>query len=224
MSNKIIDAPLTPKKVQSVYDFLSPFYEYLTRYESLSKERGLDVADIRCGDAVFEAGFGTGQIVIASAVRVGKDGHVYGIDVSSKMLEKTRKRVKKHKLTNRVDLQLGDARKLPYTTEVFNVVFTSYLLDLIDTPAISCVLQEFKRVLKPGGRLVIVNMSKGDSRSTTMKLYEWFYSRCPSLFGGCRPVVIEPFLKELRFQHVKKECILAGHVIPSEIVWGDKPK
>jgi hypothetical protein len=57
-----------------------------------------------------------------------------------------------------------------------------------------------------------------------MKLYEWFYSRCPSLFGGCRPVVIEPFLKTLGFLHVKRERILAGHVIPSEIVWGDKPK
>ena len=76
MSNKIIDAPLTSKKVQSVYDFLSPFYEYLTRYERLSKERGLDVADMTPDDTVFEAGFGTGQIVIASAVSVGKDGHV----------------------------------------------------------------------------------------------------------------------------------------------------
>jgi demethylmenaquinone methyltransferase/2-methoxy-6-polyprenyl-1,4-benzoquinol methylase len=224
VSNKIIDAPLTPKKVQSVYDFLSPFYEYLTRYERLSKERGLDVADIRCGDAVFEAGFGTGQIVIASAVRVGEEGRVYGIDVSPKMLEKTRKRVKKHKLAKRVDLQLGDARKLSYTTGVFDVAFTSYMLDLIDTPAISCVLREFKRVLKPGGRLVVVNMSKGDGKYSTMKLYEWFYSRCPSLFGGCRPVVIEPYLKALGFQNVKKESILAGHVIPSEIVWGDKPK
>jgi demethylmenaquinone methyltransferase/2-methoxy-6-polyprenyl-1,4-benzoquinol methylase len=224
VSNKIINAPLTPKKVQSLYDFLSSFYEYLTRYESLSKERGVDVADIQLGDTVFEAGFGTGEIVIASAVSVGKDGHVYGIDVSSKMLEKTRKRVKKHELTKRVDLQLGDARKLPYTTGVFDVVFTSYLLDLIDTPAISCVLREFKRVLKPGGRLVVVNMSKGDSRHSTMKLYEWFYSRCPSLFGGCRPVVIEPFLETLGFLHVKRERILAGLVIPSEIVWGDKPK
>ena len=223
MSNKIIDAPLTPKKVQSLYDFLSYFYEYLTRYESLSKNRGLDVADIRSGDMVFEVGFGTGQIVIASAVKVGKDGHIFGIDTSSRMLEKTRKRVIKHKLTKRVNLQLGDTRHLPYTSGIFDVVFTSYLLDLIDTSAISPVLQEFKRVLKPGGRLVVVNMSKGHI-GTTMKLYEWFYSRCPSLFGGCRPVIIEPFLEALNFHHVKKECILAGHIIPSEIVWGDKPK
>jgi hypothetical protein len=66
-------------------------------------------------------------------------------------------------------------------------------------------------------------MSK-DQKSTTMNLYEWFYKRGPSLFGGCRPVIIEPFLKALRFQNVKKECILAGHVIPSEIVWGEKLK
>lgn len=90
MSNKIIDVPLTLKKVQSVMAFLSPFYAFLTRYERLSKERGLDVADITLGDTVFEAGFGTGQIVRASAVSVGKNGLVYGIDVSPKMLEKPR--------------------------------------------------------------------------------------------------------------------------------------
>jgi len=159
MSNIIVTAPITPKKVQRLYDFLSPIYEHLTRNESLSKEKGLQVADIKRGFIVLEVGFGTGQIIIESALRVGKDGNVYGIDISPKMLNKTRKRIKKHALTGRVDLQLGDARKLPYKKEVFDVVFNSYMLDLIDTPDISKVIGEFKRVLKPRGRLVLVSLS-----------------------------------------------------------------
>lgn len=224
MQNKIIAAPVTPKKVQILYDFLSPVYEYLTRYERLSKERGLEVAKIKRGYMVFEVGFGTGQIVTESALRVGKDGMVYGIDLSRKMLEKTRKRVKNLGLARRVNLQLGDARKLPYKSKLFNVVFNSYMLDLIDTPEIPKVLTEFKRVLKPGGRLILVNLSKGERWYSNMKFYEWIYSQCPSLLGGCRPVLIKSFLEELGFQSVEREFLLAGRVIPSEIVWGDRPK
>lgn len=224
MQNEIIAVPITPKKAQIIYDFLSPIYEYLTRYERLSKERGLEVAKIKRGYMVFEVGFGTGQIVIELALRVGNEGMVYGIDLSRKMLEKTRKRVQKHGLTGRVNLQLGDARKLPYMNKLFNVVFNSYMLDLIDTPEIPKVLKEFKRVLKPGGRLILVNLSKGKSWYTNMKFYEWIYSKCPSLLGGCRPVLIKSFLEELGFQSVEREFLLVGRIIPSEIVWGDKPK
>jgi len=222
MQNRIVNAPITPKKAQRIYDFISPIYEYLTRYEKLSKERGLEVADLKSGYFVFEVGFGTGQIVIESAERVGEDGMVYGIEISPKMLEKTRKRIEKHGLTKRVDLQLGDARKLPYKKEVFDVIFNSYMLDLIDTSEISKVLMEFKRVLKPGGRLVLVNMSKGENWYSNMKFYEWIYNKCPSLLGGCRPVLIRSFLEDLGFQSIKREFLMAGRIIPSEIVWGNK--
>jgi len=220
--NAIISAPITPKKAQRIYDSLSPFYEYITRYERLSKEKGLDVAEIKKGYSVLEVGFGTGQTLIESAARVGKSGIVYGIDLSLKMLEKTRKNAKNRGLTRQVDLQLGDARNLPYKKETFNVVFNSYMLDLIDTPEISKVIGEFKRVLKPGGRLVVVNLSKGKSWYSNMKLYVWIYRKYPSLLGGCRPVLTRSFIEKIGFKNVKREFLLASRIIPSEIVWGDK--
>ncbi len=224
MPNVIVRAPISPKKVQRLYDVLSPIYDQLTRNKNLSKEKGFEIADIKNGFITLEVGFGTGQIVIESALRVGKDGKVYGIDISRKMLDKTRKKIKKHALDRRVDLQLGDARKLPYRKEVFDIVFNSYMLDLIDTPDISKVLVEFSRVLKPRGRLVLVGLSKGEKWYSNMKLYEWVYSKCPSLLGGCRPVLIKSFLEELGFQNVKRKFLMVGRIIPTEIVWGDKPK
>jgi demethylmenaquinone methyltransferase/2-methoxy-6-polyprenyl-1,4-benzoquinol methylase len=119
---------------------------------------------------------------------------------------------------------VGDVRNLPYKGGVFDVVYNSYLLDLIDTPEISQVLAEFKRVLKPGGRLVVVSLSKGENWYSNMKLYEWVYRKCPSLLGGCRPILNKSFIEELGFKNVKREFVLVGRVIPSEIVWGDKPK
>lgn len=224
MTNVVVSAPITTKKVQRLYNFLSPIYDHLTRNENFSKKKGLEVADIKSGFVALEVAFGTGQIIIESALKVGKDGKVYGIDISPKMLDRSRKKVKKHALTTRVDLQLGDARKLPYTEEVFDVVFSSYMLDLIDTPDISKVLVEFKRVLKRKGRLVLVSLSKGESWYSNMKVYEWIYSKSPSLFGGCRPVLLRSFLEELGFQNVKRKLLRVGRIIPVEIVWGDKPK
>jgi demethylmenaquinone methyltransferase/2-methoxy-6-polyprenyl-1,4-benzoquinol methylase len=224
MNDKIIGVPISSKKIQRIYDFLSPFYEYLTSYENASKAKALEIADIKNGYVVLEAAFGTGQTLIESAIGVGKKGITCGIDLSHKMLERTRKRVKNLEIETRVDLILGDVRRLPYRSGIFDVVYNSYMLDLIDTSEISQVLAEFKRVLKPGGRLVVVSLSKGENWYSNMKLYEWIYSNCPTLLGGCRPILSKPFIEELGFKNVKREFMLVGRIMPSEIVWGDKPK
>lgn len=224
MADNIIDAPIPSKKVRWLYDFLSPFYDSVTRYERVVKDRGFSIAEIRPGFTVLDVAVGTGQTLHESSKIVGQDGIVCGIDLSTKMLEITQNRVHVAALTSRVHLKLGDARQLPYREEVFDVVFNSYLLDLIDTPDIPHILAEFKRVLKPGGRLINVSLSKGDRWFTNMALYEWIYRRCPILLGGCRPVFTKPFIEELGFQNVNRELIVSGHVIPSEIVWGEKPQ
>lgn len=224
MSNQIISAPISPQKARKIYDFFSRFYDYITKYEVGSKKRGLEVADVKPGYVVLEVGFGTGQTLIKLARKVKDGGRVCGIDISPKMLEKTKMLLKRYGLSERVDLQLGDARKLAYEDNVFDVVFSSYMLDLIDTPEIPLILAEFRRVLKPGGRLVLVNMSKGEKWYANMKLYERIYKNCPSCVGGCRPVLVKPLLRKVGLRNVRREFLLAGHIMPSEIVWGDKPK
>jgi demethylmenaquinone methyltransferase/2-methoxy-6-polyprenyl-1,4-benzoquinol methylase len=155
---------------------------------------------------------------------VGETGKVYGIEISPKMLEKTMKRVKKCGLSNRVNLKLGDARKLPYDDDTFDMLFNSYMLDLIDTPEIPQIFSEFKRVLKPGGRLVLVNVSKNKKKLTFYeRLYKMCGGRCGMFGGGCRPILTKPFLEKLEFQNMGR--IYAGNITNgAEIVWGDKPE
>lgn len=224
MSNNIIDAPLPIKKVRWVYDFISPFYEYVTRYERVVKEKGIGIADIKPGYTVLDVAIGTGYTLLELSKIVGPYGIVCGIDLSTRMLKTARNRVHYAVATARLHLSLGDARRLPYREGLFDVVFNSYMIDLINTPEIPLVLDEFKRVLKPGGRLVVVSLSKGVRWQSDMKLYEWFYKYCPILLGGCRPVLSKPFMEDLGFQNINRELILVGKVIPSEIVSGDKPK
>jgi len=219
----MIRAPISPERARKLYDFFSLFYDHVVKLESGPRTRGLEVADVKEGNAVLEVGFGTGNTLIKLAEMVGERGEVLGIDFSSKMVEKTRKRLEELDLLDRVHLAFGDARKLPYGSDKFDIVFNSYMIDLIDTPEIPLVLSEFKRVLKPRGRLSLVNLSKGESWYTNMRLYEWIYRQWPSCLGGCRPVLTKPFLEGLGFRNVKREFMLAGHLMPSEIVYGEKP-
>ncbi len=111
------------------------------------------------------------------------------------------------------DLREGDARHLPFPDETFDVLYNSYMLDLIPLADLLLVVKEFHRVLKEGGRLVLVNLSKMDASPV---FYEKLYRRMPYLLGGCRPVVMGAFVKGAGFSEVKREFLRLP--LPSEIV------
>ena len=82
------------------------------------------------------------------------------------------------------------------------------MIDLIPLAEIGTVLDEYSRVLRPGGRLVLINMSKKDP--TKPFWYEWIYQMVPGWFatfilGGCRPVVLEGHVRALGYTDVVRE-------------------
>jgi demethylmenaquinone methyltransferase/2-methoxy-6-polyprenyl-1,4-benzoquinol methylase len=139
------------------------------------------------------------------------------------MLEKARRRVSAAGYAN-VDLREADTRQLPFPDGAFDVLYNSYMLDLIPLQDLPVVLSEYARVLKPGGRLVLVNMSKenGSSRGWWERLYALLPARwAPYVLGGCRPVLVEGLVGAAGFCEVQRQYI--RHVVPSEIVTARKP-
>jgi demethylmenaquinone methyltransferase/2-methoxy-6-polyprenyl-1,4-benzoquinol methylase len=61
-----------------------------------------------------------------------------------------------------VPVLLADARFLPFRERAFDCLFNSYMLDLIPTPDIGQIVNEFLRVLRPGGRVVLANLTEGE--------------------------------------------------------------
>lgn len=217
----ILPVPRTKQEAKEVYDRFSRFYDYTLgllgrRYSRMALER-LAVVE---GETVLEIGFGTGECLKRIAKLVGPTGRVWGVDVSPKMLEKTRKRVEKAGLANRAKLYCGDATILPFNESTFDAAFLSFTLEVLDTPEIPVVLAQIVNVLKPGGRLGIVDMSKENGRSVLLKVYEWLHKRCPR-YVGSRPIYAGQCLIDAGYQIKSRERIRI-YRLPAEIIIATK--
>ena len=218
MTNKeILRVYRTKEQAKRTYDKISRIYDLITGpFERKFRDMGLNQLDVKEGETVLEIGFGTGHCLEEMAKRVGENGKAYGIDISSRMLDITRKRMEKKGLADTVELYCGDAMSMPYEDNMFDVVFMSFTLELFDTPEIPAVLKEIKRVLKPKGRLGVVSMSKEDGESWLLKAYEWIHKNFP-VIADCRPIYVEKSIRDAGYSIKSREKIkLFG--LPGEIV------
>ena len=213
----ILPVPRSKEEAKRFYDRISKVYDYLTgAFERKYAEMAVERLSVEEGESVLEIGFGPGHCLKRIAESVGQTGKVYGVDISSGMLEVTRRRLDKARLTKWVELYCGDAASLPYGDNTFDAAFMSFTLELFDTPEIPRLLEEVKRVLKPGGRIGVASMSKENGESLLLRLYEWAHRKWPK-YVDCRPIYLEQSLRGSGYEIRKKEKVkLFG--LPGEIV------
>jgi ubiquinone/menaquinone biosynthesis C-methylase UbiE len=209
------------KEAKASYNKLSQWYDMLAgHYEKKYRDAALQELSVKDGEVVLEIGFGTGDCILHLAQSVGNSGMVYGIDLSDGMVDITRVKVREAGLSDRTMLMLGDAVKLPLESNCYDAVFTSFTLELFDTPEIPIVLRECRRVLRSGGRICIVAMSKKGKNSLMMRLYEWLHNNFPS-YVDCRPIFLEKALEDAGLEVVKaREVSMWG--LTGEIVLANK--
>jgi demethylmenaquinone methyltransferase/2-methoxy-6-polyprenyl-1,4-benzoquinol methylase len=217
----ILPIPRTREEARQFYDRLSKSYDYtLGLLGRKYSEMALKCLSVLEGETVLEIGFGTGYCLKWIAKLVGPSGKAYGIDISPKMIEKTKKKLEKEGLTNRTELCRGDAMNLPFDESAFDAVFMSFTLEVFDTPEIPVVLAQIEKVLKPGGRLGLVAMSKANGKSVFLKVYEWIHSQYPKyLHSG--PIYTEQCLIAAGYQIKIKEKIRIFR-LPADIILATK--
>jgi demethylmenaquinone methyltransferase/2-methoxy-6-polyprenyl-1,4-benzoquinol methylase len=218
MNQEILEAQYTHEEIVRKYNWIAPIYDLFgILMESKAHQRAIDMAAIKNGEKILEVAFGTG-LNFVEILKRNPQGWVNGIDVSMKMLERARKRISKTGHKN-YTLYLGDCRHLPFEDGTFDILMTQYLLDILPVEDFIPILLEFRRVLKDGGRIVLVNMTKGEKWLN--KIYEEIYKLKPPLLAGCRGVMAQPFLEEIGFKEFEREFV-SQLGFPSEVVLGVK--
>lgn len=216
-ASNVLPVLRTKAEARQYYDRISTIYDYMTgAFERRFAERALERLSIKEGESVLEIGFGSGYCLKRIAVSTDVTGKAHGIDISTGMLNVTRRKLIKSGLLDRVQLCCGDGSNLPYVDSAFDAAFMSYTLELFDTDDIPRVLEEVMRVLKPGGRLGVAGMSKENGKSTMLRLYEWAHKKWPK-YIDCRPIYIEQSLRVTGYEIRSREKVkLFG--LPNEIV------
>jgi ubiquinone/menaquinone biosynthesis C-methylase UbiE len=207
-------------QTKAYYNKISRFYDMLSdRSEAPMRKAGLELLKAGDGEKVLEIGFGTGHMLAALARAVGPQGKAFGVDLSDQMLRLAKKNLARTGLLDRCRLRCDDAAHLPYPADAMDAVFMSFTLELFDTPEIPDVLGECKRVLRPGGRIVVIGLSKEGTRERLVGAYEWTHKHFPN-FVDCRPIRVREALEEAGFRIQK--ALIRHMWLPVEIVLGLK--
>jgi ubiquinone/menaquinone biosynthesis C-methylase UbiE len=190
--------------IGKLYSRLAPVYGFWgAMTERRARERALAVSELKAGESVLEVATGTGTFLAQLAAVPGL-ANVVGVDLAEGMTSRAHELLKS-KLVARAVLARADARRLPFADGSFDVLLDCYMLDLLPERDISNVLAEFRRVLKPGGRLVALVMAC--QARIFNSLWMRLYRISPALVGACRPIPLAEFLVRGSWQVTMREMI-----------------
>ena len=122
--------------------------------ESTLREKMLDLGKVAAGESVLDVGCGTGTLAIAAKRRVGS-GTVRGIDASAEMIARANQKAARAGLD--VAFEVASAEALPFSDRQFDVALSTVMLHHLRRVAREQCVREIRRVLKPGGRLLVVD-------------------------------------------------------------------
>ncbi len=173
----------------------------------------MDSIGVKPGMVIAEIGAGRGRYVVHMAKRVGVTGKIYANDIDKKALDYLEYRCKRDSIPNVITV-LGKVTDPLLPKETMDLVYMINTYHHLDKPV--DLMKNIIPCLKPEGRLGIVSMSKEDSMSIMLKLYEWFHKKWPKYFD-CRPIYVEQSLMDTGYVIRSKEKVrLFG--LPGEIV------
>lgn len=159
------DVPVAEKarKVRAVFDSVADDYDLMNDAMSLGihrlwKRAVVDMANIQPGQHILDLAGGTGDLTRLLAPRAGADGSVVLSDINNAMLRTGRARLLDRGIAGNVDFLQANAEQLPFAGHSFDCIFIAFGLRNVTHK--DAALQSMYRILKPGGRLLILEFSR----------------------------------------------------------------
>jgi demethylmenaquinone methyltransferase/2-methoxy-6-polyprenyl-1,4-benzoquinol methylase len=174
---------LAPDSVRSMFDRIAPVYDVMNRVMTA----GLDVrwrrlaaeSAVRKGDRVLDAACGTGDLALAD-LKAGA-ARVTGLDFSAGMLDRARRKTADR--SNVLEWVQGDMLALPFADETFDSATVGFGVRNVEDLELG--LRELRRVLRPGGRLAILEITQ--PRGALRPFYSLWFDRIVPLLGRVLP-------------------------------------
>lgn len=172
--------------VRTLFDSIAPYYDAMNLimtagswrlWQSVFRRRN----GIGAGDRVLDVGCGTGDLSLIAAGQVVPSGRVTGVDISEEMLAVARRKVCKAGLEERVDVVEGNALDLPFPAASFDVVISGFVLrNVVD---LDRALEEMARVVRPGGRVAVMELSHPPNPLVRLP-FTLYFTRVVPLLGA----------------------------------------
>ena len=150
-------------RVRGVFDSVASRYDLMNDIMSMGVHRlwkryAVELAGIRRGQTILDLASGTGDLADRFADLTGPEGMVLMTDINAAMLAEGRRRIINRGIVGNVVMAQSNAERLPFADDTFNCITIGFgLRNVTDKPA---ALRSMARVLKPGGRLLILEFSK----------------------------------------------------------------
>jgi len=156
-----------------MFDEIAPRYDFLNHFLSLGidrrwRKRAIRSLQLAGGEVVLDLCCGTGDLAIAAVRATPRAARVLGVDFSPAMVALGNAKLRRRHLTRDVCLVLGDASRIPAANQTVNAITIGFGIRNVDDRAEAC--REMYRVLKPGGRIAIL-----DFGLPTAPLFRWLY-------------------------------------------------
>ncbi len=183
---KQVDTEEKVKLVRGVFDSVAAQYDVMNDLMSFGIHRiwkriAIQLANVRRGDKVLDLAGGTGDLTIQFEKRVGKTGEVVLADINSEMLRTGRDRLINKGLVGNIRYAQVNAECLPFEDNTFDCVSIAFgLRNVTDKES---ALRSILRVLKPGGRLIILEFSHPTDKLTE-KVYDFYSFNLLPKIGG----------------------------------------
>ena len=174
------------EKIQQMFDDIAPSYDRLNHLMSLDvdkiwRKRALKEIVDGTSQQILDVACGTGDSTIAIAQAAGSGSRVTGVDISEGMMALVMRKAAHEGVHDRIRLQVADGENMPFAEGSFHRVFCAFGIRNFEHKDLG--LKEFYRVLKPGGKVVILELSLPENRHLR-QLYNVYFQHVLPWIGG----------------------------------------
>lgn len=172
------------EQVATMFNNISGTYDFLNHFMSLGidilwRKKAIRQLKAQQPKSILDVATGTGDFAF-EAIKILKPEKITGVDISAGMLEVAKRKIRERKLEHVFSVRLGDSEMLPFEENQFDAITVAYGVRNYEN--LEKGLADMRRVLKPGGKIVILEFSKPQG-FPVKQLYNFYFKHITPFFG-----------------------------------------